>query len=1241
MAAPGVVINEIFYHPPGGSQLEFIELYNAASGEIDVSSWQFTNGIQYTIPEDTWIPARGYLVVAKNPDFFLVEYPLETDLVGGFDSNLDNDGERLELSDASGTVIDSVRYSNRYPWPADADGDGASLERLCAEAESQASRNWAARRDPGPTPGRANNASACPLPPYSPPPVVINEIYYHAPDDRDFEEEFIEIKNTTGQLINLSGWTLSDGVDFEFDPGTTLPAGGLLVVAADADFIGSKYGSTGVVGNWTGSLSNGGERVAISDALGNDVDAMEYLDKGLWPAAADGTGRSLEKISALADGFDPASWSAASCSGFQEVEITGAATSSRIYIYFEGEGEGILDDLSLAPLNDPSQEHFPGGDFDSEPEPGTWSFTGNHADSRWQPTGGSGDSGCLRLVSNGTGGSSPNSANRYTNPGLTIGAMYRLRFKIKILSGASSLVARLSGATSTQGIYGSPTCNSASPGLENFSSQEELPPFVAHVRNSPAEPSSGDSVHITAHVRGPGITSVRLEHDAGAGTEEVPLLDDGLHGDALPGDGIFGVTIPPLPHNTLVRFRIFAVGEGHTTRYPPEGDPAVDLGYYVNDSQPDSPLPVHHILINNLNNLGCSRYSTGTFVSQGKVFLNVGVRNRGQTACGQTKKNIKVRFNRGHYFQGKRKINLNAMWADKSLLREKLQWDLWRNQNQPYCEAWHVRLHNNGDYHGLFVYVEHPDRFYLDRNGLNPQGNLYKAVNSTEQKQTDISGYKSAYEKKTNEDGDFTDLAAFIDQLNDTPESGILSWLHMYLEIEAMLDYQTVVVASSNVDHGHKNHYLYHDTDTGRWWPLIWDLDLSYGRTYVRDNYGVYNDEIRPYTVGELYGVGWNRLITRFFNARSSLTPVSSGYFRRAYFARLWAILREKVNEEVTDLEAEILRDLLWDEQAVDFAEWGRYPSRPAPGDPPHPPDFNYNVDELLEIGAAAGRGFLRRHLTFLRDRLKALGFQGFPWVRVSEIMYNPPGPSEDLEFIEFYNTENKSVNVSGWYVDTVDFQFPQGTILDPGEAIVLSKNPSAFQASYPNTAARVFGPYPGALENDGDAIRLLEAKPSEGPSFPAYYPITIDFVRYDDRSPWADLADGSGYTLEIIDIALDNDHASSWMASRLPGGSPGSLDVLPGDFRRGDADISGEVDLTDAMAVLGYLFLESPAPNCLDALDGNDTGDIDISDAIFTIFYLFTGGPVPPSPGPETCGTDQTGDSLPPCIAGCAVSQE
>ncbi|HOX00201.1 MAG TPA: hypothetical protein PK545_06215, partial [Deltaproteobacteria bacterium] len=91
-------------------------------------------------------------------------------------------------------------------------------------------------------------------------------------------------------------------------------------------------------------------------------------------------------------------------------------------------------------------------------------------------------------------------------------------------------------------------------------------------------------------------------------------------------------------------------------------------------------------------------------------------------------------------------------------------------------------------------------------------------------------------------------------------------------------------------------------------------------------------------------------------------------------------------------------------------------------------------------------------------------------------------------------------------------------------------------------------------------------------------------------------------------------------------------LQVAPGQsprFLRGDADASGKIEVTDAIFVLGYLFLGDRAPTCLDAADANDTGDLDISDPIFVLSWLFLGGRSPPAPGLNECGSDPTADGL------------
>jgi hypothetical protein len=83
-------------------------------------------------------------------------------------------------------------------------------------------------------------------------------------------------------------------------------------------------------------------------------------------------------------------------------------------------------------------------------------------------------------------------------------------------------------------------------------------------------------------------------------------------------------------------------------------------------------------------------------------------------------------------------------------------------------------------------------------------------------------------------------------------------------------------------------------------------------------------------------------------------------------------------------------------------------------------------------------------------------------------------------------------------------------------------------------------------------------------------------------------------------------------------------------NFRRGDTNSSGDVDMSDAIRTFTFLFVDSSVSiPCRDAADANDSGTLDLSDGIFTLNFLFVGGPQPPAPGPNVCGPDPSPDSL------------
>jgi hypothetical protein len=92
--------------------------------------------------------------------------------------------------------------------------------------------------------------------------------------------------------------------------------------------------------------------------------------------------------------------------------------------------------------------------------------------------------------------------------------------------------------------------------------------------------------------------------------------------------------------------------------------------------------------------------------------------------------------------------------------------------------------------------------------------------------------------------------------------------------------------------------------------------------------------------------------------------------------------------------------------------------------------------------------------------------------------------------------------------------------------------------------------------------------------------------------------------------------------------------DPLKSEFRRGDVDMSGKVNLTDAILILRYNFYGDTI-SCVDAGDVDDIGTAGVDDAILLLGYLFFGLDAPNAPGPDHCGEDVEADELPDCEPG------
>ncbi|MCX7872578.1 MAG: lamin tail domain-containing protein, partial [Verrucomicrobiae bacterium] len=185
--------------------------------------------------------------------------------------------------------------------------------------------------------------------------------------------------------------------------------------------------------------------------------------------------------------------------------------------------------------------------------------------------------------------------------------------------------------------------------------------------------------------------------------------------------------------------------------------------------------------------------------------------------------------------------------------------------------------------------------------------------------------------------------------------------------------------------------------------------------------------------------------------------------------------------------------------------------------------------------------------------------------VVISEIMYHPPdsGTNDNVahEYIELRNITSAPVPLydqeyptNTWRIrDAVKFDFPQGVVLQPYEEILVVSfdpvnNPTLlreFRQVYNiDPSTRIFGPYDGKLSNKDADIELN--KPFTPTTNNVPY-IRVEHVHYYDSSPWSAEADGTGFSLNRLNIFAYGNDPINWSADPP---SPGPRQ-MPLDFDR------------------------------------------------------------------------------------------
>jgi hypothetical protein len=231
---------------------------------------------------------------------------------------------------------------------------------------------------------------------------------------------------------------------------------------------------------------------------------------------------------------------------------------------------------------------------------------------------------------------------------------------------------------------------------------------------------------------------------------------------------------------------------------------------------------------------GCVDYDTGERVKRVEpVFGNVDVCQRFS---------LKLDFNRHDdkgRLDGLKKLNLHAMAADSSKMRERLGYSLFRDSGLPASRTAHARVYINGVYQGLFLAVEEVDgRFTAHHFPKAGDGNLYRDL--WPRAGVDASVAEEAL--RTNDDPDVMDVSDFLALSNAVAAStddDFAKRIKPFIDFDQLARYLVVDRAIANSDGvlafysgpgwgpNNGNYYWYNGGD-GRFTLIPWDFDKTF-----------------------------------------------------------------------------------------------------------------------------------------------------------------------------------------------------------------------------------------------------------------------------------------------------------------------------------------------------------------------------------------------------------------------------
>jgi spore coat protein H len=199
-------------------------------------------------------------------------------------------------------------------------------------------------------------------------------------------------------------------------------------------------------------------------------------------------------------------------------------------------------------------------------------------------------------------------------------------------------------------------------------------------------------------------------------------------------------------------------------------------------------------------NPGSDERHPAKFIADGKEY-SVGIRYRGDWARTWPKKPLKIFFEQDKAFEGNHVLNLNSCWRDPAFIREHLAYHVYAACGVPSSKTRMVRLHLNGQFHGLFVEVEQPDKSFLKRSNLKGAA-IYKANSPSQRSDARDLGrepsFHAHWEKETRKDEDYRDLQTFCHELMTT--TNVVDFFTTRVDLDEYINYLAATALVQNWD---------------------------------------------------------------------------------------------------------------------------------------------------------------------------------------------------------------------------------------------------------------------------------------------------------------------------------------------------------------------------------------------------------------------------------------------------------